>query len=77
MSAGMLSFIQGLWIADYFLQRLVAAIVLQITFGLTAGGSDDPFVVAMAEAMENLSEVTAPGAYLVDSLPFCASPHGA
>ncbi|EPT01788.1 CyP450 monooxygenase [Fomitopsis schrenkii] len=49
---------------------LVAAIVLQIAFGLTAGGSDDPFVLKMAETMENLSEVTAPGAYLVDSLPF-------
>lgn len=53
----------------------MAAIVLQIAFGLTAGGSDDPFVLKMAETMENLSEVTAPGAYLVDSLPFCERSH--
>ncbi|EPT01646.1 hypothetical protein FOMPIDRAFT_124761 [Fomitopsis schrenkii] len=49
---------------------LVAAIVLQMTYGLTAGGSDDPYVLAMEEFMVDLSEITAPGAYLVDALPF-------
>lgn len=42
-----------------------------MTYGLTAGGSDDPYVLAMEEFMVDLSEITAPGAYLVDALPFC------
>lgn len=51
--------------------RLVTAVALQVTYGLVADRSDDPFVLSIAKALEDFSEITAPGAYLVDGLPFC------
>ncbi|KAI0736491.1 cytochrome P450 [Fomitopsis betulina] len=49
---------------------LVTAIALQVTYGLSAGSSDDPFVLSIAKALGDFSDIAAPGAYLVDGLPF-------
>lgn len=44
--------------------------MLQVTYGVVADRSDDPLVLSIAKALEDFSEIVAPGAYLVDSLPF-------
>lgn len=49
----------------------MTAIALQVTYGLSAGSSDDPFVLSIAKALGDFSDIAAPGAYLVDGLPFC------
>ena len=53
----------------------MTVIVLQVTYGLVADRSDDPYVLSVAKALEDFSEIAAPGAYLVDSLPFRMSSH--
>ena len=55
----------------YCYGRLVAAIVMQVTYGLAADRSDDPFIISIAKALKDFSDVAAPGAYLVDVLPIC------
>ncbi|TFY68059.1 hypothetical protein EVJ58_g1228 [Rhodofomes roseus] len=49
---------------------LVASVVLQITHGLIIDSCDDPHLRTVQEGMDEFSRMTAPGAYLVDSLPF-------
>jgi len=49
---------------------LVASIVLRITHGLTIDNYDDPVIQAMEKVIHDFSQLSAPGAYLVDSLPF-------
>ena len=51
--------------------RLVASVVLQATYGLTASSADDPAVRSINKALDEFSQVTAPGAYFVDSFPVC------
>ncbi|KAH9925318.1 cytochrome P450 [Fomitopsis serialis] len=49
---------------------LVASTVLQITYGINADSYDDPFIRAVERALNDFSEISAPGAYLVDGFPF-------
>ncbi|KAH9925322.1 cytochrome P450 [Fomitopsis serialis] len=52
------------------LRWLLASIVLQITYGINVDSYDDAYVRAVEIVLNDFSEVTAPGAYLVDGLPF-------
>ncbi|TFY54698.1 hypothetical protein EVJ58_g8706 [Rhodofomes roseus] len=49
---------------------LVASVVLQVTHGLIIDSCDDPRLRSVQEGMYEFSKMTAPGTYLVDSLPF-------
>ncbi|KAH9927567.1 cytochrome P450 [Fomitopsis serialis] len=48
---------------------LVASVVLRITHGLTIDSYDDPVIQTMEKVIHDVSKLSAPGAYLVDSLP--------
>ena len=51
--------------------RLVAVVALQATYGLTASSADDPVIRSINKALDEFSQISAPGAYLVDSFPIC------
>ena len=51
--------------------RLVAVVTLQATHGLSADSADDPLIRSINKALDEFSQISAPGAYLVDSFPLC------
>ncbi|KAH9830993.1 cytochrome P450, partial [Rhodofomes roseus] len=52
------------------IQWLMASLVLQMTHGLNVDSCDGPLVKWVHEALRGFSDITVPGAYLVDGLPF-------
>lgn len=51
------------------IERLVASIVLEVSYGITVNSYDDPFVREIETALADISDLLAPGAYLVDAIP--------
>ena len=49
--------------------RLIATVALQATYGLTASSADDPVIRSMNKIVDEFSQISTPGAYLVDSFP--------
>ena len=44
-----------------------------VAYGLQIGGNDDPVVVHLQEALKVGSNLSTPGKYLVEFVPFCKS----
>ena len=49
---------------------MVGSSLIKLTYGYEVEGVNDPFIVLANEAMAMFSVVTAPGAWIVDTLPF-------
>ena len=54
------------------LSRMTGSVILKISHGYSVEGDDDPLVEMANRVTRNISVVTLPGRYLVDSLPICA-----
>lgn len=52
------------------LDRLAGAIILKVTYGYELKEGADPFVSMIEKVMDEFANVTTPGTYLVDVLPF-------
>ena len=50
---------------------MACSVILKISHGYNVEGKDDPLVEMAGMAMGNFAEVTTPGRFLVDVLPFC------
>ena len=50
---------------------MACSVILKISHGYSVKGNGDPLVEMAQMAMDNLSETTTPGRFLVDLLPFC------
>lgn len=51
---------------------MTGSVILKISHGYSVEGDDDPLVEMANRVTRNISVVTLPGRYLVDSLPICA-----
>jgi hypothetical protein len=47
------------------------AIILRISHGYEVKENNDPFIDLADRAMDNFSRSSAPGAFMVDIVPFC------
>ncbi|CAE6448120.1 unnamed protein product, partial [Rhizoctonia solani] len=52
------------------IHQMVGSSLIKLTYGYEVEGVNDPFIVLANEAMAMFSVVTAPGAWIVDTLPF-------
>ncbi|TFK32282.1 putative monooxygenase [Crucibulum laeve] len=43
--------------------------IIQVTYGYTVKGAEDPFITGPLQSMQNFSEGTVPGSFLVDFIP--------
>lgn len=50
-------------------RRLVVEIALQATYGLTASDADDSAIRSISKAADEFSQISTPGAFLVDIFP--------
>lgn len=48
---------------------------MRVTYGYYIQSEDDPYLTVVLTAMTNFSKATAPGTFLVDFIPACASLH--
>jgi hypothetical protein len=58
------------------IRKEAGAVILKITYGYTVEPHDrkDPLVEMAGKCMEDFSEASSPGKWLVDVLPFCEYP---
>ena len=49
------------------------ASIMLVTYGIEVIDSDDKYIAAAETAVGNVSEAFRPGAFLVDTIPACAS----
>jgi hypothetical protein len=54
-----------------FCYSTAGAIILRISHGYEVKEDSDPFVGLADRVLAGVSEATAPGAFMVDILPFC------
>jgi hypothetical protein len=50
--------------------RLLAKIIMRVTYGYSVADTNDPHVTSSEEALESLGRVAMIGGYFVDSYPF-------
>lgn len=60
-------------LTSYILARTTASLILKISHGYSVEDDGDPLVEMADRAMRNISETTAPGRFLADFFPICAS----
>lgn len=56
------------------MNRTAGAIILRISHGYEVKENNDPFVKLAEQATEQFSLSTAPGGFMVDLIPACATP---
>ena len=59
-----------------FVPSAIAALVMEMTYGLHVADNKDRFLRATVEAMEITTRAMIPGAFLVDTIPIRASSTG-
>lgn len=52
--------------------RRIGIIIIRVTYGYYIEDENDPFLTKPLKAMDNFSEATVPGNFMVDFLPFSA-----
>ena len=57
--------------SDGLLLSRIGVIIFRITYGYNAESKDEPLLRSALATVENFSEVTKPGAFLVDIITIC------
>ncbi|KJA17691.1 hypothetical protein HYPSUDRAFT_146170 [Hypholoma sublateritium FD-334 SS-4] len=55
---------------DYHLRHNIAAVIMDITYGITIADHDDQYITMAEKALEGAGQAASPGAFLVDIIPF-------
>ncbi|KAL0958977.1 hypothetical protein HGRIS_014290 [Hohenbuehelia grisea] len=59
----------------YHIRHTFAATIMDVTYGIQVGGSDDSYVTIAEEAFKSLREASVPGTFLVDLFPILSTSH--
>ena len=57
--------------SQYQWRSALSSTILRTVYGIEIRDTDDPFVVNAQKVVGSLAEAGIPGAFLVDTLPFC------